>query len=123
VRLSGFGEVLAYQDNFVAIDPSVVDAWGIPVLRIAMAWKDNELKMIPDMAQSAAEMLEAAGGRDIQPYFHLDRVPGFGIHEMGVARMGADPKTSVLNQFQQAHDIGNLFVTDASGFTSGGCQI
>lgn len=122
VSFSGFGEVLAYEDNFVEIDPSVVDAWGIPVLRISMAWKENELKMIPDMAQSAAEMLEAAGARNIQPYFHLDRVPGYGIHEMGIARMGADAKTSVLNQFQQTHDIGNLFVTDASGFTSGGCQ-
>lgn len=122
VRLSGFGEVLAYEDNFVEIDKSVVDAWGIPVLRISMAWKENELAMIPAMADSAAEMLEAAGGRNIQPYFFLDRIPGYGIHEMGIARMGADPKTSVLNQFQQTHDISNLFVTDASGFTSGGCQ-
>jgi choline dehydrogenase-like flavoprotein len=122
VAFSGFGEVLAYEDNFVEIDPAVVDAWGIPVLRISMAWKENELKMIPDMAVTAAEMLEAAGGRNIQPFFHLDRVPGYGIHEMGIARMGADPKTSVLNQFQQTHDIGNLFVTDGSGFTSGGCQ-
>lgn len=122
VSFSGFGEVLAYEENHVAIDPDVVDAWGIPVLRVSMAWKDNELKMIPDMAQTAAEMLEAAGGRNIQPFFHLDRVPGYGIHEMGIARMGADPKRSVLNGFQQTHDIGNLFVTDASGFTSGGCQ-
>lgn len=122
VSFSGFGEVLAYEDNFVEIDPGMVDAWGIPVLRISMAWKENELKMIPDMAASAAEMLEAAGGRNIQPYFHLDRIPGYGIHEMGIARMGADRRTSVLNQFQQAHDVGNLFVTDGSGFTSGGCQ-
>jgi choline dehydrogenase-like flavoprotein len=122
VSFSGFGEVLAYEDNLVTIDPDVVDAWGIPVLRISMAWKENELAMIPDMAETAAEMLEAAGGRNIQPFFHLDRVPGYGIHEMGIARMGADPRTSVLNQFQQTHDVGNLFVTDASGFTSGGCQ-
>lgn len=122
VAFSGFGEVLAYEDNQVAIDPDVVDAWGIPVLRISMAWKENELQMIPDMATTAAEMLEAAGGRNIQPFFHLDRVPGYGIHEMGIARMGADPKTSVLNQFQQTHEISNLFVTDGSGFTSGGCQ-
>lgn len=122
VSFSGFGEVLAYEQNHVAIDPDVVDAWGIPVLRISMTWQENELKMIPDMAETAAEMLEAAGGRNIQPYFHLDRVPGYGIHEMGIARMGTDPKTSVLDAFQRTHDIGNLFVTDASGFPSGGCQ-
>lgn len=122
VSFSGFGEVLPYEENQVTIDRDVVDAWGIPVLRIDMEWKENEKKMIPDMADSAAEMLEAAGGRNIRPFFALDRIPGFGIHEMGIARMGADPKTSVLNQFQQTHDIPNLLVTDASGFTSGGCQ-
>ncbi len=119
---SGFGEVLPYEDNHVAIDPNVVDAFGIPVLRISMEWKENEKKMIPDMGYAAAEMLEAAGGRNIRPFFFLNRVPGYGIHEMGIARMGADPKNSVLNQFQQTHDIPNLLVTDASGFTSGGCQ-
>ena len=119
---SGFGEVLPYEDNQVSIDRNVVDTFGIPVLRISMEWKENEKKMIPDMGYAAAEMLEAAGGRNIRPFFFLDRVPGYGIHEMGIARMGADPKNSVLNQFQQTHDIGNLLVTDASGFTSGGCQ-
>ena len=120
---SGFGEVLPYEDNRVEIDPTgVVDAFGIPVLKITMEWKENEKKMIPDMGYAAAEMLEAAGGRNIRPFFFLDRVPGYGIHEMGIARMGADAKNSVLNQFQQTHDIPNLFVTDASGFTSGGCQ-
>ncbi len=121
-QFSGFGEVLPYEDNHVSIDPNVVDAYGIPVLRISMEWKENEKKMIPDMGYAAAEMLEAAGGKNIRPFFFLDRVPGYGIHEMGIARMGADPKTSVLNQFQQTHDIPNLLVTDASGFTSGGCQ-
>jgi choline dehydrogenase-like flavoprotein len=119
---AGFGEVLPYEENHVAIDPNVVDAFGIPVLRISMEWKENEKKMIPDMGYAAAEMLEAAGGKNIRPFFFLDRVPGYGIHEMGIARMGADPKNSVLNQFQQTHDIPNLMVTDASGFTSGGCQ-
>ena len=87
-----------------------------------MGWGDNERAMIPDMAVSAAEMMEAAGAKNIEPYAHLDRVPGFGIHELGVARMGKDPKTSVLNQFQQAHDVRNLFVMDGAGFTSGACQ-
>jgi choline dehydrogenase-like flavoprotein len=66
-------------------------------------------------------MLEASGAKNVTPYHFLDRVPGYGIHEVGVARMGDDPKTSVLNQFQQAHDVTNLFVMDGAGFTSGAC--
>jgi len=122
VGLAGFGECLPYFENFVEIDEGVVDAFGIPVLRIHMQWGENEKKMIPDMAESAAEMMEAAGARNVRPYAHLDRIPGYGIHEMGVARMGRDPKTSVLNQFQQSWDVDNLFVMDAAGFTSGACQ-
>ena len=122
VVLSGFGECLPYRENFVEIDKDVVDSFGIPVLRIHMAWGENEKRMIPDMAESAAEMMAAAGARNIRPYAHPDRVPGYGIHETGVARMGKDPATSVLNQFQQSWDVGNLFVMDAAGFTSGACQ-
>ena len=122
VRLVGFGEVLARYDNFVEIDPKVVDKFGIPVLRINMAWSENERKMIPDMAVTATRMLEAAGAKNIRPFTVLDRVPGYGIHEMGTARMGSDAKKSVLNQFLQAHDVDNLFVMDASSFVSGGCQ-
>jgi choline dehydrogenase-like flavoprotein len=122
MRLVGFGECLPYFENFVEIDPGVVDTFGIPVLRIHMGWGENERKMIPDMAESAVEMMEAAGARNIQPFAFDDRVPGYGIHEMGVARMGSDSKTSVLNQFQQSWDVDNLFVMDAAGFTSGGCQ-
>jgi choline dehydrogenase-like flavoprotein len=122
VRLTGFGECLPYADNFVEIDPETVDAFGIPVLRIQVTWRENELAMIPDMAESAAEMLDAAGATNIRPFMVPDRVPGYGIHEMGGARMGIDPKQSVLNPFQQTHDVRNLFVMDASGFPSGGCQ-
>jgi choline dehydrogenase-like flavoprotein len=123
LRLAGFGECLPYYENFVELDPSgQVDAFGIPILKIHMKWGENERRMIPDMAVSAAEMMEAAGAKNIQPYAHTDRVPGYGIHELGVARMGRDPKTSVLNQFQQAHDVRNLFVMDGAGFTSGACQ-
>jgi choline dehydrogenase-like flavoprotein len=78
--------------------------------------------MIPDMAESAAEMMDAAGAKNIRPYAVPDRVPGYGIHEVGVARMGKEAKTSVLNQYQQAHDVANLFVMDGSCFTSGACQ-
>jgi choline dehydrogenase-like flavoprotein len=122
MNLVGFGECLAYHENFVAIDKGVVDAYGIPVLKITMAWGDNEKKMIPDMAETAAEMLEAAGATNVQPFSVMDRVPGYGIHEVGVARMGADPKSSVLNQFQQTHDVKNLFVMDGAGFASSACQ-
>jgi choline dehydrogenase-like flavoprotein len=122
LRLAGFGECLPRWENFVEIDPSVVDTYGIPVLRIHMDWSENEHKIIDDMAVSAAEMLEAAGAKNVRPYTIHDRVPGYSIHEVGVARMGLDPKKSVLNQFQQAHDVPNLFVMDGAGFTSGACQ-
>jgi choline dehydrogenase-like flavoprotein len=122
IGLSGFGECLPRRDNHVAIDPKVVDVFGIPVLRITMGWSDNERAMIPDMAESAAEMLEAAGAKNVKPWTVPDRIPGMGIHEVGVARMGHDPKASVLNQFQQTHDIKNLFVMDGSCFVSSGCQ-
>src|SRR5262245_9900542 len=121
-NLVGFGECLPYFDNYVELDPGVRDVYGIPVLRSHMSWRDNEKKMIPDMTESACEMLAAAGARDIRPFQVMDRVPGYGIHEMGVARMGKDKKTSVLNQYQQTHDVQNLFVMDAAGFTSGACQ-
>jgi choline dehydrogenase-like flavoprotein len=121
-HFAGFGECLPYFSNYVEIDKSVNDVYGIPVLKIHMAWGENEKKMIPDMMDTAAEMMEAAGARNIQPYMYLDRVPGYGIHELGVARMGRNPKTSVLNQFQQAHDVTNLYLMDGAGFTSGACQ-
>lgn len=120
--LSGFGEVLARPENFVELDPNTVDIYGIPVLRIHMTWSENEKAMIPDMAQSAAELLDAAGAKNIRPWMVPDRIPGMGIHEVGVARMGANSKTSVLNQFQQTHDVKNLFVMDGSCFVSCGCQ-
>jgi choline dehydrogenase-like flavoprotein len=122
MSFAGFGECLPYYDNYVEIDRNVNDVFGIPVLRFHMKWRENERNMIPDMMESAVEALEAAGGARIQPFMVPDRIPGYGIHEMGVARMGADRKKSILNQFQQAHDVHNLFVMDAAGFTSGACQ-
>jgi choline dehydrogenase-like flavoprotein len=122
LNLSGFGECLPQRSNLIEIDPEAVDVFGIPALRISLAWGENERAMIPDMAETAAEMLDAAGATNIQPFMVRDRVPGYGIHEMGGARMGADRRESVLNQFQQAHDVPNLFVMDASSFPSGGCQ-
>lgn len=122
MSLVGFGECLPYKHNRVTINKNVSDIFGIPVLHIDVAWGENEKKMIRDMAVSAGEMMEASGANNISTWFHEDRVPGYGIHEMGGARMGKDPKQSVLNQFQQSHDIKNLFVMDAAGFPSGACQ-
>ena len=80
------------------------------------------MSMGDHMAVTAAQMMEAAGAKNIRQFTFANRIPGFGIHEMGTARMGSDSKTSVLNQYLQAHDISNLYVMDASSFVSGGCQ-
>jgi len=122
VFLGGFGECLARWENFVEIDPHVVDVFGIPVLRIHMAFGENEHAMIDDMADSAPEILEAAGAKNVVPFKVHKREPGRAIHEVGIDRMGNDPRKSVLNQFQQSHDVRNLFVMDGSGFPSSACQ-
>ncbi len=119
--MGGFGECLPNHNNYVEIDKEKVDAWGIPVLKIHCAWSENELAMRRDMAVAAAEMLAAAGARDIQPFVNEDDPPGFTIHEMGTARMGRDPKTSVLNSHNQAHDVKNLFITDGAAMVSSSC--
>jgi choline dehydrogenase-like flavoprotein len=121
IGITGFGEVLPRWDNFVELDPSVKDIYRIPVLKIHMSDGENERAMIQDMGDSAGEMLEAAGAKNIRTHAHPS-APRWALHEAGIARMGADPKKSVLNQFQQTHDIKNLFVMDASGFTSNPCQ-
>jgi choline dehydrogenase-like flavoprotein len=123
VYLGGFGETLARFDNFIEIDPGgTVDTFGIPVLRISAKFGDNEFAMMKDMAATAAEMIEASGAKFVQSYVQPNPVPGWGIHEVGVARMGDDPKTSVLNAFCQTHDVKNLFVMDGSCFVSIACQ-
>lgn len=122
VGIAGFGECLPRWENYVEIDPSVTDTFGIPVLRIHMRYGENEKAMIEDMRDSAAEMMEAAGAKNIRPFAFPDRVPGYAVHEVGIARMGADPKKSVLNEFEQSHDIPNLFVMDGAAFTSTACQ-
>jgi len=116
----GFGECLPSHGNYVELDKEKVDAWGIPALKIHSAWSKNELALRHDMAITASEMLAAVGATDIRP-FALDEPPGFSIHEMGTARMGRDPKTSVLNSFNQAHDVKNLFVTDGGAMVSSSC--
>jgi choline dehydrogenase-like flavoprotein len=117
----GFGECLPNHENKMELNRDKVDAWGIPTMNISHKWRENELAMIKDMPVTAAEMLEAAGAKDISTYASPSQ-PGEGIHEMGSARMGRDPKTSVLNSYNQAHDIKNLFVTDGSFMVSSACQ-
>lgn len=119
--LTGFGEVLPRFENRVEIDPELKDIFGIPVLKIFMKDSDNERAMIKDMGDSAGEMLQAAGAKNIRTYAHPS-APRWALHEAGTARMGSDAKKSVLNQFQQSHDVKNLFAMDASGFSSNPCQ-
>lgn len=119
--LGGFGECLAREDNYVEIDPGVSDTFGIPVLRFHMKYGDNERAMFKDIGVAAAEMLEAAGAKNVGISKHMN-APGWAIHELGVARMGNDPKASVLNQFEQSHDVKNLFVLDGASFCSSACQ-
>jgi len=121
VHMGGFGEVLPRYESSVSIDPAVKDRWGIPVLKFDYAFGDNEKQMALDMAATGKEMFEAAGIEVL----HADAdvlTEGWSIHELGTARMGSDPKTSVLNQFQQSHDVKNLFVVDGSSHVSASCQ-
>ena len=120
-RVYGFGEHLPNPANRVTLDPALVDAWGIPVLRIECAYDENAKRMLKDMVVTATEMLEAAGATGITP-IEEDNPPGLVIHEMGTARMGKDPKTSVLNGWNQAWDVPNLFVTDGACMASSANQ-
>jgi choline dehydrogenase-like flavoprotein len=121
IGMGGFGEMLPNHNNRVTIDRSRKDKWGFPVLAFDAALGENERKMRIDMANDAAEMLEAAGYRNIVKRDGEMGV-GLGIHEMGTARMGRDPKTSVLNKWNQVHACKNVFVTDGSFMASTACQ-
>ncbi len=122
--LGGSGEMLPRFENSVSLHPEKKDKWGMPQLHIDCSYGDNDLRMMRDIADSAAEILEVLGAKDIQTYVRTQREwpPGLSIHEMGTARMGRDPKTSVLNAHNQAHDIPNLFVTDGACMTSNAWQ-
>jgi choline dehydrogenase-like flavoprotein len=117
MTFGGFGEMLPRHENYIEIDRNLVDAWGIPALRVHCAYSDNEKKMQDDMVVTATEMLEAIGATDIRP-FKDDNPPGLVIHETGTARMGRDPKTSVLNAYNQMWDVPNVFMTDGACMTS-----
>jgi len=120
--LRGFGETLPRHDNHCSLDPDVTDAWGIPALRMHVEYTENAFAMQDDIVVTASEMLEAAGAQNIRVTRRSIQSPGIANHEMGSARMGRDPKTSVLNANNQTHDVPNLFVTDGSCMTSSACQ-
>jgi len=118
---SGWGETLPHEDNRVTLDPDVKDKWGIPAARIDVRWRENERAMDKDMQAAMAEMLDAAGCTDIRTH-GSNNPPGHCIHEMGGARMSITPKDGVLNKWNQAWDVTNLFVTDGASMASNGCQ-
>jgi choline dehydrogenase-like flavoprotein len=121
IGVTGFGECLPNPQNRVTLNNDKRDINGMPTLNIDATWGDNEKAMRKDMKESAAEMLEAAGFKNVNMFDNPNNM-GLGIHEMGTARMGKDPKTSVLNKWNQVHEAPNVFVTDGAAMTSSGCQ-
>ncbi len=121
IEMGAFGEVLARYENYVDLDPGVRDKWGIPALRFHYQFGDNERRMVKDMQEAAKEMFEESGFKILEVSDRI-RTEGASIHEVGTTRMGSNPKTSVLNQFEQSHDVKNLFVVDGSAFVSASCQ-
>jgi choline dehydrogenase-like flavoprotein len=119
-RLGGFGEILPYAENRMTLNHAVKDKHGLPTITFDASIRENEVAMRKDMVAAAAEMLEAAGFQGVTEY-HGDYGLGLGIHEMGTARMGRDPKTSVLNAHNQVHACPNVFVTDGAAMTSASC--
>jgi choline dehydrogenase-like flavoprotein len=120
--LGSWGEQLPDYDNKVSLSKEQKDKWGLPLLEVDCEFKKNELAMRKDMMNSAAEMLESAGLKNIKTFDDTKSYPGLCIHEMGTARMGNDPKTSVLNKWNQLHEVKNVFVTDGACMTSSANQ-
>jgi choline dehydrogenase-like flavoprotein len=120
-NLSAQGEMLPRFENHIALHPTLKDKWGMPQLEINCRWSENEVAMMKDAAKVGAEMLVKAGLVNVTSGAS-NRNPGIAIHEVGTARMGHDPKTSVLNKYNQCHDVDNLFVTDGASFSSSAVQ-
>ena len=120
IGLGGFGECLPYLDNRVTLNTDQKDKWGRPTVTVDAEFKENEKAMQQDMAASAGEMLEAVGYKNVRTYVNTS-FPGNANHEMGTARMGKDPKTSVLNAYNQMHEVKNIFITDGSCMVSSSC--
>lgn len=120
MSITAFAECLPYHENKMMLNEDVRDKYGLPTVTFDCEFKENEMKMRKDMMNDAAEMLEAAGLKNVETW-DAGSWPGLGIHEMGTARMGRDPKTSVLNAYNQVHDAKNVFVTDGACMTSASC--
>ena len=120
MNMLGFGEILPYHENKMFLDHDKLDEWGLPTVTFDAVIRENELKMRVDMQEQAAAMLEKSGARDIETYDETYAI-GLGIHEMGTARMGKDPKTSVVNAYNQVHSCKNVYVTDGAFMTSAAC--
>jgi len=121
VWMAGWGECLPYDHNRVTLDSLQKDKWGQPLLKIDFSFEDNEKKMMKDISNTSAEMLERAGFKNLD-VFNYNKPGGSTVHEMGTARMGNDPKTSVLNGNNQMHAVKNVFITDGSCMTSSASQ-
>ena len=119
-QMGAFGECLPYEDNYVALSPDKTDRFGMPLMQFNVTFRDNEMRMMADAREQGEKMLRAAGLTNVTSSVR-EHVPGDAIHEMGGARMGADPRASVLNQWSQAHDASNLFVTDGAQMASISC--
>jgi choline dehydrogenase-like flavoprotein len=122
IGATGFGETLPYHENKISLDKTVKDKWGLPVLAMDAELKENEFKMRKDIVQELVAMFTAAGVKNITTWDSKEYALGQGIHEMGTARMGRDPKTSVLNAHNQVWDAPNVFVTDGACMTSAACK-
>jgi choline dehydrogenase-like flavoprotein len=120
IGFTAFGEILPYHENKISLDKNKKDKWGLPVLAMDVEIKENEMKMRKDMQDDMFEMLTVAGIKNVRKNDN-GYEPGMGIHEMGTARMGRDPKTSVLNEWNQVWDAKNVFVTDGACMTSASC--
>lgn len=120
MNLYAFGECLPYPDNRITLNTNKKDDWGRPMIAIDCAFRENERSMHADIIDTGKELLEAAGFKDVNAKGGIS-FPGNANHEMGIARMGHDPKTSVLNKYNQMHEVPNVFITDGSCMTSGSC--
>lgn len=120
-HIEGYGEMLPRYENSISLNHNKLDQWGMPVLHIDCSLGDNDRKMLKDIVETSTSMLKAIGLKDVGSYSD-DSIAGMAIHEMGTARMGKDPKDSVLNRYNQCHDVPNVFVTDGAAMASCACQ-
>lgn len=121
ISLGGRGEVLPYYENKISLDHNNLDQWGLPLVKVHFEYGANEMAMMEHMTKTSEEVLKKAGFENVGSYRNSPP-PGSAVHEMGTARMGNDPKTSVLNKYNQMHDVKNVFITDGSCMTSSACQ-